>query len=151
MNIYKYKIEDLDEIIKLFYQTVHQINIKDYTKEQVDAWAPSTIDYKKWHQSLSNNYCIVVKENNQIIGFGDISNDGYLDHLFVHKDFQNQKVATLICNQLEKIANKKIITTHASITAKPFFLKRGYQVIKEQTVTRNNISLTNFVMQKTLT
>lgn len=40
------------------------------------------------------------------------------------------------------------ITTHASITANPFFEKRGYQVAKEQQVERQGIFLTNYVMIK---
>ncbi|BDP50438.1 hypothetical protein EfmJHP10_18740 [Enterococcus faecium] len=38
------------------------------------------------------------------------------------------------------------ITTHASITAKPFFEKRGYKVINEQTVELRGQLFTNFLM-----
>ena len=38
--------------------------------------------------------------------------------------------------------------THASITAKPFFEKRGYKVVKEQKIERQGIFLTNFLMKK---
>lgn len=41
----------------------------------------------------------------------------------------------------------KNIVTHASITTKPFFEKRGYRVIREQQVERQGIFLTNFVMK----
>ncbi|WP_258547537.1 hypothetical protein [Enterococcus faecium] len=37
------------------------------------------------------------------------------------------------------------ITTHASITAKPFFEKRGYKVINEQTVELRGQLFTNFL------
>jgi len=40
------------------------------------------------------------------------------------------------------------ITTHASITAKPFFEKRGYKVINEQTVELRGQLFTNFLMIK---
>ena len=40
------------------------------------------------------------------------------------------------------------IVTHVSITARPFFEKRGYRVVKEQQVERRGIRLTNFVMEK---
>lgn len=65
----------------------------------------------------------------------------------MHKDYQNQKIATLICNELEKI-NVDIITTFASITAKPFFEKRNYNVIRENIVERNGIKIKNYFMQK---
>ena len=41
-----------------------------------------------------------------------------------------------------------VISTHASITAKPFFEKRGYRVIREQQVERQGVALTNFVMER---
>lgn len=55
--------------------------------------------------------------------------------------------ATAICNQLEQAVDGKI-TTYASITAKPFFEKRGYKVVKERQVERQGIFLTNYVMIK---
>ncbi len=79
--------------------------------------------------------------------FGDIDRSGYLDRLFVHSDYQRKGVATAICNQLEQEVQGHIVT-HASITARPFFEKRGYKVVKEQQVERQGILLTNFVMEK---
>ena len=38
--------------------------------------------------------------------------------------------------------------THASRTAKPFFEKRGWRVVKEQQVERHGVLLTNFVMER---
>lgn len=70
-------------------------------------------------------------ENDVIVGFGDIDKTGYLDRLFVHKDNQRKGIATAICNQLEQFVEGNI-TTHASITARPFFEKRGYKVVMEQ-------------------
>ena len=44
MKIRTYEIGDTQKIIKLFYDTVREVNIRDYTKAQVDAWAPADID-----------------------------------------------------------------------------------------------------------
>ena len=74
--------------------------------------------------------------------------NGYLDHLFVHKDHQNEGIATKLCDRLEKQSNAEMFSTHASITAKPFFLNRGYKVVKKQQVERKGILLTNYIMQK---
>ena len=90
---------------------------------------------------------VVAIDNNIIVGFGDIDKTGYLDRLYVHADYQGKGVATAICNRLEQAVQGKI-TTHASITAKPFFEKRGYKVVKEQQVERQGIYLINFCMEK---
>ena len=47
MIIRKYKSSDCNEIVQLFYNTVHKINAKDYTKEQLNAWATGKIDLEK--------------------------------------------------------------------------------------------------------
>ena len=155
MKIREYISEDLDEIIELFYMTVHYINSKDYTEKQLKVWAPpiDKIPKKLWDESLQNHYTIIVEDNNKILGFGDIDNTGYLDRLYVHKDFQKQGIASIISNKLEEYAKQlscSSITTHASITAKPFFEKRSYKTIKEQEVIRENQILTNYIMKKDL-
>ena len=91
---------------------------------------------------------IVATENGEVVGFGDMDETGYLDRLYVHKDYQGQGVASAICDELERFAAGKTITTHASITAKPFFLHRGYRVVRKQEVIRRGVALTNLVMEK---
>lgn len=147
MIIRKYQSSDCKEIIKLFYNTVHLINARDYTKEQLDVWATEKIDLEKWDESLQEHFTVVAVDKKIIVGFGDIDKTGYLDRLFVHHNYQRKGIATAICNQLEK-AVQSDITTYASVTAKAFFEKRGYKVIKEQQIERKGIFLTNFYMKK---
>ena len=148
MVIREYKNSDCKEVSELFYNTVHTINAKDYTKEQLDVWATNEIDLEKFNKSLIEHYSLVAVENKIIVGFGNIDETGYLDRLFVHKDYQNRGVATAICDRLEQKMLKGKVITHSSITAKPFFEKRGYKVIKEQQVERKGFLLTNYIMEK---
>lgn len=145
MFIREYQSSDCEEIIKLFDNTVHTVNAKDYTKEQLDAWATGRADLNKWDQSLREHYSLVAVENEMIVGFGDIDKSGYLDRLFVHEDYQGKGIGTMICNRLEQAVSGSVII-HASITAKTFFEKRGYRVVKEQQVERKGVFLTNFEM-----
>ena len=148
--IRKYLPSDCKYLAELFYQTVHSINAKDYTEEQCNVWATGNINLKEWNLSLSKHFSLVAIKDGIITGFGDIDNTGYLDRLYVHKDYQNQGIATAICDKLEYAFRVDKITTHSSITAKPFFLHRGYKIIKEQQVIRANIPLTNYIMEKRL-
>lgn len=153
MKIRPYKTEDCKEMIKLFYETVHSVNSRDYNESQLNVWAPEEIDVIEWDKSFSRQYTIVVEKNGIIIGFGNINNNGYFDKLFVHKDYQGQGIAKIIADELEKYAyNNKIniITVEASITARPFFEKRGYQIVRQQEVERKGQYLTNFMMKKVL-
>ena len=146
MLIREYISSDCERLAELFFQTVHTVNSKDYTKEQLNVWATSNVELSVWNNSFLEHYTLVALENNVIVGFGDINNTGYLDRLFVHKDYQSQGIANALCDRLE--AGFDRVTTHASITAKQFFMNRGYRLIKEQQVIRNGISLANYVMEK---
>ncbi|MCI9582676.1 MAG: GNAT family N-acetyltransferase [Clostridium sp.] len=147
MRITGYRPADCRELADLFYDTVHTINARDYTEEQLDAWADGAMDLERWNQSFLGHYSIVARSGGVITGFGDIDKTGYLDRLYVHKDYQGKGVAAAICDKLEEMAQGKIVT-HASITARPFFEKRGYRTVKEQQVKRRGVLLTNFVMEK---
>lgn len=148
MILREYQPSDCKELTELFYNTVHTVNAKDYTEKQLDAWATGQEDREKWNLSLKEHYSVVAVAGSIIAGFGDIDDTGYLDRLYVHKDYQRQGIATAICDKLEAAVQGKIVT-HASITARPFFEKRGYKVIKEQRVERQGIFLTNYIMEHT--
>ncbi len=147
MIVREYRSEDCEELLRLFYGTVHAVNARDYTKEQLDAWATGKEDAARWDASLRAHYALVAEESGKIVGFGDIDKTGYLDRLYVHKDFQGRGIASALCDRLEKRAEGKIVT-HASVTAKPFFERRGYRAVREQRVERNGVFLTNYVMEK---
>ena len=148
MGLRRYMSSDLAQIATLFYDTVHTVNATDYTEEQLDAWATGNIDYDEWDKSFQKHLTYVAVEKGQIIGFGDIDDAGYLDRLYVHKDYQGVGVATAICKRLESESSVPLMIVHASITAKTFFEKRGYEIIKEQEVNRQNILLKYYIMQK---
>ena len=147
MEIREYRPEDCAELTRLFYDTVHTVNRKDYTPAQLDAWADGTPDLERWNRSLQEHFSLVALEGEKIIGFGDMDSTGYLDRLYVHKDYQGKGVATALCDRLEQAVDGTIVT-HASITARPFFEGRGYVMVKAQQVERKGILLRNFVMEK---
>ena len=144
----KYAKTDCAELAELFYDTVHTVNAKDYTREQLDAWATGEINLEEWDESFQAHLTVVAEMDGKIVGFGDMDKTGYLDRLYVHKDYQRRGVATAICDALEQNTKAAEFITHASITARPFFEKRGYTVVREQQVERRGKLLTNFVMRK---
>lgn len=148
MLIREYKTLDCKELAELFYNTVHSVNSKDYNEKQLNVWATNKMNLKEFNNSLIENYTLVAIQDGIIVGFGDIDEKGYLDRLFVHRDYQNRGIATAICDRLEQKMLKCKVITHSSITAKPFFEKRGYKVIKEQQVERKGVLLTNYIMEK---
>lgn len=109
-----YREDDCAEFARLFYDTVHKINIADYTRRQVDAWADGQVDLEAWNESFLAHHTVTAEAEGRIVGFGDIDDSGYLDRLYVHSEYQ----------------------------------RRGYEVVREQSVLRRGVYLTNFVMSK---
>jgi putative acetyltransferase len=153
-TIQKYYPDDLDQILKLFHDTVHAINIRDYSQEQINAWAPATIDRNRWVHNLSNHIAYVAKIADIIVGFGDATKQGYIDRLYTHKDYQGKGIASAILKKLEEELQKLGViqfTTEASITAKPFFERQGYTVVNSQEIKhRSGVIFINYVMKKTI-
>lgn len=148
VSLRAYQPSDCRQLAELFYQTVHSVNAGDYTREQLDAWADGKADLAARNRSFLEHRTLVAWENGRIVGFGDMDSHGYLDRLFVHFQHQGEGIGTALCDALEQAAGRVPVTTHASRTALPFFEHRGYRVIREQTVRRHGIPLTNFVMER---
>ena len=145
MLLRAYRPGDCREMAALFYDTVHAVNARDYTPEQLDAWVSGPVDLDAWDRSFRAHTTLVAVADGRIVGFGDIAGDGYLDRLYVHKDWQRRGVATALCNRLEA-AVPGPLTAHASISARPFLERRGYRVVRPQQVERRGVLLTNYVM-----
>lgn len=142
---------DIECIARLFYETIRNVNIQDYSQEEVDDWASWYDDYKKWNQRISDQFFIVAVYGSLIVGFASISTDGYLDFMFVHKDYQKQGIATKLLKVLENKAIEQenpFIYSEVSITAKPFFSSHGYKVEKQQLKKSREKYLINFIMKK---
>ena len=151
MIVRTYQIGDTEKIIKLFYDTVHEVNIRDYTKAQVDALGPADIDIESWTKSLSSKFTFVAEEGDKIAGFGELEANGHIDCFYCHQDFQRQGVGTQILAQINSKARNlgiKKLFTEASITAKPFFESQGFIVVKKQEVERRGQRFINFAMEK---
>ena len=142
MTLRPYRPADCPHLAELFTSTVHTVCARDYTQVQLDAWADGQVDLAAWNASFLAHATLVAVEGGSIVGFADLAPDGYLDRLYVHKDWQRRGVASALCDAL---SGAKV--THASLTARPFFEKRGWRVVKEQQVERHGVLLTNFVME----
>lgn len=142
-----YQPSDLPEMAALFYRTVHEVNARDYTREQLDVWATGQIDEARWSRSLQEHISLVAVSGGLIVGFADMDPSGYLDRLYIHADHQHRGIATALCDRLEAGVTGDI-STHASITARGFFEKRGYLVLREQQGVLQGVPLTNYVMLK---
>lgn len=153
-NIRPLEEKDIHDMQSLFHSTVLNVNIKDYTKEEVEDWASCGDDMEHWKEILFNNQFIgAFNEQGCLIGYSSMNKNGYMHSMFVHKDWQGKGIATLLLSEVEKIARQykvKEITSEVSKTARPFFEHKGYVVECEQKQQANRLKLTNYKMKKVL-
>ncbi|WP_288614622.1 GNAT family N-acetyltransferase [uncultured Bacteroides sp.] len=143
---------DAVELKNLFQNTVLAINRRDYSQVEVEDWASCGDNLSNIEDMIKTHYFIVaVNQQSEIVGFSSITSQGYLHSMFVHKDFQGEGIATMLLNEIEQYAITNgimRITSEVSLTARPFFEKKGYIVEEEQKRKANQLSLTNFWMAK---
>jgi putative acetyltransferase len=150
-TIIEASVADIKEITRLFYDTIQVINSKDYPKDEIDDWSSWYTDIDKWAEAINEHYFIVAKLDDKIVGFSSLATDGYLDFMFVHKDFQKQGIAKALLTEIENkasIQQNDRIYSDVSITAKGFFEKHGFDVEKQQMKKSKKKELVNFRMIK---
>ena len=105
MRLRRYRTEDLPILARLFGETVRQVNCRDYTLSQVEAWAAGEADLltrDSWFQRL---YTLVAEAGGRIVGYGNVEDTGYLDHLFVRWDCQGQGIGTALLEAVLDLAD----------------------------------------------
>jgi putative acetyltransferase len=144
---------DLPEMQKLYIETIQEVCKNDYNNEQLKVWSSGVENTERWLEVIKTQFVLLVIIENIIAGFGTLKDGNYIDFFYIHKDFQRQGIADKILNELEAEARKsgaKTLTSDVSITAKPFFEKKGFVVTAEQRNIRVNVELINYKMKKEL-
>lgn len=149
----KGQIDDLTEMQKLFVDTITTICKTDYDEQQIEVWTSGIENKKRWQDILTKQFVLVAQQEDKIIGFATLDNGSYLDFLYVHKDHQRQGVAQRLLQDIEtevRRLKQTVLTSDVSKTAKSFFEKNNFKVLKEQVVNRKGVNLINYEMAKTL-
>ncbi len=152
-KIRRFKNGDETALWQLKYDTIRKVNIKDYSEQQVQAWAPEICNQKQWDKRIQDMNPFVVEIDGSIVGYADVQKDGYIDHFFCHIGYQGQGIGKALMKALfeeAKLKNISRLYSHVSITAKPFFEHFGFVVVKKQSVEVRGQVLINFVMEKNI-
>ena len=149
MEIRPYQDSDHAEIADLFHDSIHAIDRSIYSEEELEAWAPTPPDYDFWKKRLSAKKPFLAINSNAIVGFIELENDGHIDCLYVHKDYQGLGVASELLQYLKQTAHDRGINelyVEASKVAMPLFKKHGFELLKTNRVNLRGQSLTNYRM-----
>ncbi len=149
------KIVDFDtdmvsSLWEVFYSSIHNVCVNNYSIEQVNAWAPKDFDPKLWREKMVDIAPCVALIGPDIGGYADLQSCGKIDHFFVHGAFQRRGVGSaLMVHLLSRAQSNKRIYSEVSHTAKGFFEKHGFSRTKVQTVCLRGVEMQNNCMEKT--
>ena len=125
--------KDLTLMQRLFYQTVTISGSHLFTKAELKFYAKLAIDKRHWISKFTNDFVYNAKLNGEIIGSFSLTQDGKIEYIFVHKNYQRQGIATGLYRMLEEIASKnriKVLTTSVNSATKAFYEKHGFEIIE---------------------
>ncbi|WP_427982243.1 GNAT family N-acetyltransferase [Agarivorans sp.] len=152
LSIQAYSPEYSHAVAELFTAAIHAISEQQYSAEQKLAWAPLPIDYELWRQRLRPERCYLALLNQQLAGFIELEGD-YIDCFYVAPRYQGQQVGLQLYRHIEAVARQRQLPSlrvDASLAAKAFFLKQGFELVSRNQVERNGQVLSNFTLQKHL-
>ncbi|MFH7012174.1 GNAT family N-acetyltransferase [Flavobacterium sp. FlaQc-52] len=153
MNFRKATLPDLKEMQELFVATIKSVCQKEYNEQQIEVWASGVNNTERWIEVIEKQFVLLALIENKIVGYGTLKDSNYIDFFYIHKDFQRQGIANNLLTRLELEAKKrssKTITSDISITAKPFFEKKGFMVKAKQKNIKSGVELINYKMEKNL-
>jgi len=144
---------DISSISHLYYDTIHLINARDYSREQVDAWAPTVPDESFWKERMKKYRVYVAEQDKCVVGFTELDTTGHIDCFFVHYRWQRRGIGSRLMKRLVATAGKERMPrlyAEVSITAAPFFRNSGFTVLRETAAVRRSVTLKQFAMERWL-
>ncbi len=148
-----YQPADAPALLALFRDTIRRINARDYSPEQIRAWASDEIDLAKWTARFAGRFVVVAEEAGRPVGFAELETSGHIDRLYVAADHVGQGVGAQVLAALVAEAQRQQLPrlfVEASITARPFFERHGFKMITPQTVTARGVEFLNYRMEREL-
>jgi putative acetyltransferase len=153
MNERKYESSDLSRVMEIYTASIRSLAAPYYSAEQLAAWAPIPPDESRWRERLASLHTIVAEADGLVAGFASYTHGGYLDFLFTHPAFARRGVASRLYHRVESAllaVEASTVTTHASLAARPFFDRHGFQLDAEECVECRGPYLRRFAMHKPL-
>lgn len=134
----------------VFYAAVHGGTAAAYGPEERAAWAPSPEPAPGWEARLLSGTTILAEERGRLVGFMTLGTDGHIDLAYVAPDRIGCGVGAALHAAVLDAARRAgldLLSTEASLVARPFFARHGWRETARQSVIRNGVALTSYRME----
>jgi len=133
MDIRRYKIGEEEKIWTVFYRSTREIVSHDYTREQIERWAPKNRVPAEWAKRIFLKKPFVAVEGDEVVGFAELEEDGHIDLFYCLPEWVGKGVGTSLLEALEAEAmklNLSKIYAESSTTAIQFFVAKGFRILE---------------------
>jgi putative acetyltransferase len=153
ITLREFRIGDEPALRAVFESAIHQVAIRDYTPEQVNAWAPRGWDAGLWAMRMQGIAPFVAERDGELVGYADVQPNGYIDHFFVGASAGGQGVGGLLMRRIHVRAAElgiAVLSSEVSRTAQPFYRHFGFEVVDHHSNVVRGVELQVAAMRKVL-
>lgn len=151
MKIREYRESDAKEKAEVHRRSIREIARDDYSRDEIEVWSDVEVEDDPLPDKKVR---YVATENGKIVGFGDYDREGgEITGLYVHPDYTGEGVGQQLLGEVEKDArehNLDNLMCSSTVTAKRFYRRNGYEVIRQETHEIENQDLKVYTMKKQL-
>jgi putative acetyltransferase len=153
VRIRSFAIGDEPALWAVFHSAIHELASKDYSAEQVNAWAPDAFDDAVWAGRMRGIRPFVAERAGKIIAYADLQASGCIDHFFVCGPCAGRGVGGMLMRHILAAAAMQgiaMLTSDVSLTAQPFYQRFGFVIVERRLPVIRGVALPNALMRKTL-
>lgn len=150
MEVRKYRPGEEGALREVFRSAIMINAAPYYDRAQLEAWAPEECDAERWRARIEGIAPFVVVEAGELIAYGDLQEDGYIDHFFVAGGWGGRGVGSFLLAHLIEEARRRgtrRLYSDVSLAAQPLFIKRGFAVVLRKTALIRGVALENALME----
>lgn len=143
--------DDAPTTLDVFRRSIRETASAHYSGEQILAWAPMEVNEATWHERRAGARTAVAVVDGLVVGFTDVDDSGYIDMMFVDPNYGRRGIASALLDWVlagAALRGAGVLTTHSSITARPFFDAHGFLVDEVRHPEIRGVRMTNFAMSR---
>jgi putative acetyltransferase len=153
IHIRRYRPGEEGSLFDVYFTAIHLVASRDYTAEQVQAWAPPDLDMALWQKKIRGINPFVAVLNDEPVGYADVQSNGYIDHFFVSGNHSRRGIGSILMTRILEEASSLglcALTSDVSRTAQPFFARFGFAIVEQRRPEVRGIVIPNALMSRKL-
>jgi putative acetyltransferase len=151
LHIRRYRAGEELALFKVYHSAIHLVASRDYSPDQIQAWAPSDLDTARWTTRIRGINPFVAELNGELVGYADLQANGYIDHFFVSGHHPRCGIGSLLMRHLLKEAHLVGLTelsSDVSRTAQAFYEKFDFVVVEQRMPEIRGVAIPNAFMRR---